>query len=486
MSMPQTAPGVGFPGLDPIGEEMAKIVTVNDIFAWIGSSKPFIEAAITALGGGEPRIRDLVSIGSKDWNDVSEAIKVGERPMSAIERGHFALLRRICRLRVQLPANDDSSTSGGTLGTTLAIPAAAAPPLPLAEARIKLSVLVDAAMDSELVRLPGLEIRIMYDKYVSTRGAEPSEDIDPTTEQLSAVKQILDAGLAPYVDFALFGPYGKRFLAKLSMVAWSYLPNGQWLRRDLPGPPTFEYWWSSFRVLRTTFLLLGAVETELLDNYGELVRGFHNTYGHEAWFIIYMADVRMRNEHFDRIRRHVERQHDREELAGIKSDFDVSRPWNTVFAKAVADRDWWGENLHRDAMLYLGRIRTAAQITDDGTAQPALDHHRGSGHVGNLGGGGNTRARSRSNPGRANKNKKKKTGGAKQEICNQYNSAKGCRKTGCNREHACSFCKKPGHSKIDCFSDPSSSSSKTWGPAKGGAGGGKPSKGKGKGKGKKF
>ena len=26
MSMPQTAPGVGFPGLDPIGEEMAKII----------------------------------------------------------------------------------------------------------------------------------------------------------------------------------------------------------------------------------------------------------------------------------------------------------------------------------------------------------------------------------------------------------------------------------------------------------------------------
>jgi len=485
MAMPQTAPGVGFPGLDPIGEEMAKIVTVNDIFSWIGSSKPFIDAAITALGGGEPRIRDLVSIGSKDWNDVSESIKVGERPMSAIERGHFALLRRICRLRVQLPANDDSSTSGGTLGTTLAIPAAAAPPLPLAEARIKLSVLVDAAMDSELVRLPGLEIRIMYDKYVSTRGAEPSEDIDPTTEQLSAVKQILDAGLAPYVDFALFGPYGKRFLAKLSMVAWSYLPNGQWLRRDLPGPPTFEYWWSSFRVLRTTFLLLGAVETELLDNYGELVRGFHNTYGHEAWFIIYMADVRMRNEHFDRIRRHVERQHDREELAGIKSDFDVSRPWNTVFAKAVADKDWWGDNLHRDAMLYLGRIRTAAQITDDGTAQPALDHHRGSGHVGNLDGKGR-RDRSRSNPGKANKSKKKKNK-ATEGICGLYNSAKGCRRTDCNREHACNFCKKPGHSKLNCYSDPSSSSSK-WGPAKGGSGDGKGKKYKGKdgGKGKKY
>ena len=479
MAMPQTAPGVGFPGIDPSSEEMSTITTVTDIFDWIGSSKAFIEAANTALGGGVPRIRDLVAIGTKDWQAVSDSIKVGDRLMSPIERGHFALLRRIIRLRVQLPANDDSGTSSGPVGTTLAIPGAAAPPLPLAEARIKLSVLVDPAMDSELIRLSGLETRIMYDKYVSVRGAEPKEEIDPTTEQLSAVKQIIDAGLAPYVDFSLFGPYGKRFLAKLSMVAWSYQPNGQWLRRELPGPPTFEYWWSSFRVLRTTFLLLGAVDTELLDNYGELLRGFHNTYGPEAWFIIYMADVRMRNEHFERIRRQVERQHDREELAGIKSEFDVAKPWNTVFAKAVADKDWWADNLHRDAMLYLGRIRTAAQITDDGTAQPALDHHRGGGQVGNFDGKGQGRA---NNKRKKNNNKGKEYSG----ICAQFNSAKGCRRTECNQEHICSVCKKPGHSKTNCWQNPSSSSSKTWGAPKGSDGGkAKKQKGKGGGKGKK-
>jgi len=473
MSFPQTAPGVGFPGLDPTCDELAKIVTVNDIFNWIGSTKPFIDAVITALGGGEPNIRDLVFISSKEWNNVMEALVVGSRAISAIERGQFTSVRRIARLRKQLPANDDV-VPVGTVGTTLAISAPAAPPLPLAEARIKLSVLIDTSMESELVRIPGLEIRKMYERYVSTRGAEPKEDIEPTTEQLSAVKQVLDNDLSPYVDFSIFGPYGKRFLAKLTLSAWSYLPNGTWIRRELPGPPSFEYWWSSFRVLRTTFLLLGAVEPEILDNYGELVRGFHITYGPEAWFIIYMADVRMRNEHFDRLHRQVERQHDREESAGIKSEFDVARPWNTVFAKAVADRDWWADNLHRDAMLYLGRIRTAAQITDDGTAQPALDHHRGSGHVGKSDGKGR-RDRSRSNQGKANRNRKKK-GTAFEGICGLYNSARGCKRTDCNREHACSFCKKPGHTKLNCFSDPSSSSSK---------GKGKKNKGKGGGKGKK-
>ena len=464
---------------------MAKIISVNDIFNWIGSSKPFIEAVRTALGGGEPKIRDLVSISPKDWNDVMVAVVVGDRPMSAIERGQFALVRRIARLRVQLTANDDVSTSG-TVGTTLAISAAAAaPPLPLSEARIKLSVLIDSSMDSELVRIPVLEVRKMYSRYVETRGAEPKEDIEPTIEQLSAVKQVMDNDLAPYVDFALFGPYGKRFLAKLTLAAWSYLPNGTWLRRDLPGPPTFEHWWSSFRVLRTTFLLLDAVDTELLDNYGELVRGFHNKYGHEAWFLIYLADVRMRNEHFDRMRRHAERDHEKDERAGVKTNFDLRRPWNTVFAKAVADKDWWGDNLHMDAMLYLGRIKTAAQVSGDGTAQPALDHFRGSGHVGNIG-GRVQRDRSRSQPGQKQNRRKKNKGKEFAGICGAFNSAKGCRRTNCNQEHVCSFCKKPGHTKIDCYANPSSSSSKTWGAPKGaGDGKGKKHKGKGGGKGKK-
>jgi len=474
-----------------MGDEMVKIDSVSDIFKWIGSSEPFVEAVLKALGGGKPKIRDLVSINAKDWHDTMATVRPegsdGARDMSAIERGQFTMVRRIARLRLSLTANDESSASGGPSTTTLAISgAAAAPPIPVAEPRLKLSVLIDSTMDSELVRLPGLQIRAMYTEYARTRGAEPTEDIEPTTEQISAVKQILDADLVPYADFALFGPYGKRFLQKLTLVNWSYLPDGTWLRRELPGPPTLEYWWSSFRVLRTAYLLLGTVDTEILDNYGEMLRGFHGTYGPRAWFIIYMADVRMRSENFERLRRHVERDHEKDVRCGGTSDFDINRPWNTVFAKAIADKDWWNDNLHRPAMLYLARIQTASAVMDDGTAQPALDHYRGGGHGGDSGGGGHIRARSRSPPGRAQNKKKRAKQNKSQGFCNLYNSAKGCDRRYCQREHACSFCQKPGHSKLNCFSNPSASSSKTWGPPKGGKGDGKPFKGKGNGKGKKY
>eukprot|EP00969_Alexandrium_andersonii_P050088 2198370-Alexandrium_andersonii.AAC.1 len=50
----------------------------------------------------------------------------------------------------------------------------------------------------------------------STSGDYPSEEIEPTCEQLSTVDQLVRFGALPYVDFSLFGPHGKRAERKLS------------------------------------------------------------------------------------------------------------------------------------------------------------------------------------------------------------------------------------------------------------------------------
>ena len=73
------------------------------------------------------------------------------------------------------------------------------------------------------------------------------------------------------------------------------------------------------------------------------------------------------------LRRHAEREHDAAQAAGQASTFDPARPWSTVFAKAITDKEWWEDNLHRSVLLYLSRVRTAAQLLDDRTAQPTLD-----------------------------------------------------------------------------------------------------------------
>eukprot|EP00969_Alexandrium_andersonii_P371161 15478892-Alexandrium_andersonii.AAC.1 len=62
----------------------------------------------------------------------------------------------------------------------------------------------------------------MFEDYKATRGDYPHRDMEPTPDQLSAVKQLIACGAPPYVDFSLFGPHGHRLLKKLMFTAFSY------------------------------------------------------------------------------------------------------------------------------------------------------------------------------------------------------------------------------------------------------------------------
>ena len=76
------------------------------------------------------------------------------------------------------------------------------------------------------------------------------------------------AGGAPYVDFSIFGPHGKRMLKRLVFTAHVYEPaSGSWHRQELPGPLDFQSRWKSWGVFRTATLLLGFAPVEPLDHY---------------------------------------------------------------------------------------------------------------------------------------------------------------------------------------------------------------------------
>ena len=145
--------------------------------------------------------------------------------------------------------------------------------------------------------------------------------------------------------------------------------DGSWHRKELPRPPSLEFWWASFRVYRTALRALDAAPPKILDNYGEMVWN-HSTLYDDAWFVVYSAYVRMRSEQFELLRRKSERDHATAGTAGGASDYDPAKPWRTVFAMAVANEEWWNENLHRRALFFLTRIKSASTAVEDGTAPP--------------------------------------------------------------------------------------------------------------------
>ena len=466
MDLPQTLPGAPAAGIDPTSDELAGMSSLDHVFDWLGSDQVLRTAVVAALGGGTLKMRDVVYIPGTQWDAAVDSLQVaipaGEgttsRDPSPKEIGHLAMLRRISRLRLGLTAVEEApAQTPQSITPTLALggpsPSGPAPQGVVAtvgEPRLKLSSVLDPVLDTELVRMAQHLITKLFSDYARKRGAEPSEEIEPTTEQISAMAQVLAADLSPYACFSVFGPHGRRLLQKLTYLCWTYLPSGQWQRRELPGPPCFSYWWECFRVLRTLFLLLDTVDPETVDNYGELIRGFSKQYGDECWSIVYTADVRMRSERFTRLRRQAEGDHSNKLAASLPSTFDVKRPWNTVFSLALADKSWWEEQVHRPAVLFLSRARTEAQLLHDGTAQPALP--ASSSHLGYA-----KPKRERSRSPRARKpawTKPLAIEDNAKPICEAWNTRQGCKlkKSGkCPKKHGvCSNCGGFGHQAFRC------------------------------------
>ena len=85
----------------------------------------------------------------------------------------------------------------------------------------------------------------LYEAFRKTRGAYPTEDREPSSDQLSAIKQRHAGKVVPYVNFAIFGPHGERAwrpprrlgsAAPLaSGAAWVVAPGGAFPMPAVPG-----------------------------------------------------------------------------------------------------------------------------------------------------------------------------------------------------------------------------------------------------------
>ena len=118
--------------MDPSSAELASLSSLTDVLEWIGIKDSF-KAAIDAAFGEITMLRQVVLIPLPAWERAAMNIKIqvkklpqpivaeGEgaksegstptpdqfRPPSAVEHGHLASLRRVARLRLGLPPDED-------------------------------------------------------------------------------------------------------------------------------------------------------------------------------------------------------------------------------------------------------------------------------------------------------------------------------------------------------------------------------------------
>ena len=494
--------------MDPDNAALAAIRTLAEAADWAGVvDVPAVEATADtqaipgvplrtltfACLGNPTLIREIVLIPRTSWDKAISKITIEDEELSPAQFARTESLRRVCRLRCALPADEITLPAaplppvlGAEPGqpTGLLVPAPTVPCTTVAipaSRKPKLSTVIDQTLEGEVLPMEPRETRKLFKDYEERRGGEPHADIEPTADQLAGVRQLLRDDVAPYADFSVFGPYGRRLLRRLTFLAYMFsMATGEWVKREIPGPPDFDSWWRCWRVYRTTLLLLEAATTEVLENYGERIREFVTRYGEKCWFIIYQADSRMRSERFERLRRNCEKRHAAALAAGAPSNFKSAAPWNEVFRVAVDDKTFWDEEVRDQCILYLSHLRSQSQVENDGTA---FDHSD------------TTPARKRSAAPDSTPPKKRRGRGSNSapswsadeskqdadgtythnrrglELCQKYNSGTCDNKIANSRcpqgrQHQCSKCLQ-GHAAIEC------------------GGKGKSSEGKGKGKGKR-
>lgn len=101
-----------------------------------------------------------------------------------------------------------------------------------------------------------------YRNYREPVGAEPLPESDPSFEQIAAMRaKVLVRLEAPYADFSVLTPYGRRMQKQATARNFLLQQDGSWKSVEIQGHPTFQAWCACWKIYKTVLLMLSARRT---------------------------------------------------------------------------------------------------------------------------------------------------------------------------------------------------------------------------------
>ena len=231
------------------------------------------------------------------------------------------------------------------------------------ERKMKLSQVLDQSDDGEFIVQSELTRAKWYMNYKKVVGGFPPEEEEPTIEQLSGLQRRLEVqNVAPFVDFAIFVPFGQRHL-KASRLRTYVLTAEGYVTKDLPGPANYIQWRLCFRILRASLLMLEATSLSAMIAYEQWVEQLTRLYPN-AWHLIYSADELARSGHSNRMRARV--LLDLQDGGTAPQGWDAAKPWDWVYAQLPHETAFWQTQVHSPALTWIasgsrGTPRTPAE-----------------------------------------------------------------------------------------------------------------------------
>ena len=362
--------------------EAVAIVDIPTLRQWAGLP---VEAwnAVSARLGNVPNIRVLALIPARAIREAILAARVatpavgevgaddhvpaGTRPLTAVESAQMGLAVQGALHKTGKTVFDplEEAPAGVPPGGALALAAAGglAPDIGPATAgetkrKVKCNQVLDQTDEAEVPELKQKELDGYYAQLKKVKGGQVRPECEPSPDQISALKvRVLDLGLSPYADFAIFVNFQHRFFKTLKFLNHVLQANGTFKAVEVPGPPSYDHWLTSWRVFENTLLMfehnvaagvnVPVVTQASLEEYRDGFRDMVVNYP-EAWHLLVVAEDRCRCEHFPRLKRECQDRADKGQLP----DFSEERPWDYVFRAAARDRDYWDRNVREPAILF--------------------------------------------------------------------------------------------------------------------------------------
>ena len=426
-------------------EEITTWTTISDGRTHYGISLELWKPLAAALG--EEGLDDLCVLASVDDDDYKEA-RDAQR-MSAIKKG--TMNRLFCSIKekygiatsiimktregghVDLTAGPPTVTevsnqpqSKSCEGSMLSVPLVA---------KVKLGHIVNQGIDQEIPMLSPEMLSKARDRYIQACGDEPLASCAASDAQLTALNFLIENGMVPYADFALFNPYGTRVERKLKFVQHFMNAEGQWRTAEVPGPSTLDQWKACWEVYTVAAISLDIATPATLARYAKRFEERCARYP-LSWHICARAEDRCRSEWMSAEKRRQERfDAEHPHFATI----DKGKPWNSVIREAADSMDYWNQELQEPALLYATtRAAQAPSYVRQQAEQQAEAPHpisfKGKGK-------GKGRNKSKTEP---TKHPWRvgvywRTNEKGEAICVSYNKG-WCSSEDCKRAHQCSSC----------------------------------------------
>ncbi|CAK0821592.1 unnamed protein product, partial [Prorocentrum cordatum] len=322
---------------------------------------------VTRLGGGEDTtLADLFSVFEADLKTALAATTgSGGQPLTGIERGRF--VRQLGELGA-LGGFDLPQL--GIFTPQRPAPAREEPPAGV-RGRELITVIIQGDR-REYRMLDKAKLKEVDETFEATNGGPTADYEDTSPEQISALAFVLAQDEAPYTDFGIWGPFGKRTAKFLSFRAQVFVA-GEWVTKVVQGPPNFAAWRRGWRVFRTAALKLGLSVAGPLDAYEEGVRTVSASF-RDKWGLICVVEDHMRSERWERVRVLIERC---VSAGSLKQRWDPNRPWGAVLAYSAygtgEEGQWWYRHLDLPC-LQSSAVKAAAGRVADVEGTTGLEH----------------------------------------------------------------------------------------------------------------